>query len=103
MIWKEMPVLKQTAKEISARGGVPIKMLLAEDGLKRLAVIVSHDPSGPSNSREFHASVSASTGGVRCPPAMDDIRAVAGELGLVFWETSLSSDGLVGHMWSPLA
>jgi hypothetical protein len=103
MIWKEMPVLTKTAREITQRGGVPVKMLLAEDGLKRLAVIVSHDPSGPNHSREFHASVSASIGGVRCPPAMDDVRAVAGELGLLNWETSLPKDGLVGHIWSPLA
>jgi hypothetical protein len=103
MIWKEMPVLKKTADEIRQRGGVPVKMLLAEDGLERLAVIVSHDPSGPHHSRELHASVSASTAGVRRPPAMTEIHQAAKQLGLSNWETSLSQDGLVGHMWSPLA
>jgi hypothetical protein len=103
MIWKEMPVLKQTAKEISARGGVPIKMILGESGLDRIAVIVSHDPSGPYRTRELHASVSASVGGVRRPPEVAEIRQVATLLNLSDWQTSLSQDGLVGHMWSPLA
>lgn len=97
-----MPVLKKIAEAIRQRGGLPVKMLLAEDGMERLAVIVSHDPSGPNHSREFHASVSASTGGVRRPPSMPEIHEVGKQLKLSNWETSLSKDGLVGHMWSPL-
>jgi hypothetical protein len=102
MIWKECPVLKQTAKEIINRGGVPVKMLLAEEGTVRLAVIVSNDPSGPNHSREFHASVSASTEGVRREPTAEEILSVVQQLRLPVWETSFSGDKLTAHLWSPL-
>ena len=102
MIWKEMPVLKQTAKEISARGGVPVKMLLGEQDGDRLAVIVSHDPSGPHRSKELHASVSASTNGVRRQVESREANMVAEQLGLNIWSDSVSKDSLVWHMWSPL-
>jgi hypothetical protein len=102
MNWKECPVLKQTAKEITRRGGVPVKMLLAEEGPVRLAVIVSHDPSGPNHAREFHASVSASTAGVRREPSAEEILNAGQQLRLPSWETSFSADRMTVHLWSPL-
>lgn len=102
MVWQEMPVLKRTAKAISERGGVPVKMVLGESGQNRVAVIVSHDPSGPNHSKEFHASISASSSGTRREPTAEEILSVGQKLRLASWETSFSSDRLIVHLWSPL-
>ena len=102
MNWKECAVLKKTANEITKRGGVPGKMLLAEDGPVRLAVIVSHDPSGPCRRKELHASVLASSYGTRRIPTADEVKAVAEHLSLEQWENSQSSDGCVSHIWSQI-
>ena len=102
MIWKECPVLKKTGELIRKHGGVPIKMLLTEDGPNRVAVIVSHDPSGPNRRMELHASVSASTDGIRREPTGEEVIAVGNHLRLKSWENSKSEDKLVSHLWSPL-
>lgn len=102
MQWKEQPVLKSVAKLITRNGGVPIKMLRGTDGADMLAVIVSHDPSGPNHSREFHASLSASSYGTRRPPRSEEWTQVARFLGLDYWEPSVSDDKLTVHLWAPL-
>ena len=102
MNWAEMPIMKRTAKAISDRGGIPVKMLLAEDGPNRLAVIVSHDPSGIGGIREFHASISASTAGIRRQPTPAEIVAVGDRLRLKQFTQDWGPDRQVAHLWSPL-
>lgn len=102
MEWAEMPVMKNTAKAIRARGGVPVKLMLAEDGPNRLAVIVSHDPSGIGGIKEFHASISASTAGIRRQPTAAEIIAVGDQLKLKQFTQDWGPDRQVAHLWSPL-
>lgn len=102
MEWAEMPVMKRTAKAIRDRGGIPVKMLLAESGTDRLAVIVSHDPSGIGGLKEFHASISASTAGIRRQPKPEEIIAVGDQLRLKQFTQDWGPDRQVAHLWSPL-
>lgn len=97
MIWVEAPVIPETAKQLLARGCSPVKMLLGEDGPVRLVVIVSRDP-GPTG-KELHASISASTVGVRRSVTKSEVQIVAEQLGLNIWIDTLSSDGLTHSMW----
>jgi hypothetical protein len=102
MEWAEMPVTKKTAKAIRDRGGIPVKILLAEDGPNRVAVIVSHDPSGLGGIKEFHASISASTAGIRRQPTPSEIIAVGDQLKLKEFTQDWGPDRQIAHLWSPL-
>jgi hypothetical protein len=102
MEWAEMPVTKKTAKAIRDRGGIPVKILLAEDGPHRVVVIVSHDPSGLGGLKEFHASISASTAGIRRPPRPSEIIAVGDQLKLKQFTQDWGPDRQIAHLWSPL-
>jgi hypothetical protein len=97
MIWIESPVSKDVAKQLLSRGCTPVKMLLGENGPVRLAVIVSRDP-GPTG-LETHASVSASTAGVRRTVTTQEVEIVKEQLGMRMLFGTVSGDGLVYRMW----
>ncbi len=80
-MWTTTSIPLPIQQQLTARGSKPIELRLHEHGDRRLAVIVSHDPSGLNGATEIHASISASVCGLRIRPDANDVRLTVRELG----------------------
>jgi len=99
-MWAKTEVPLPLAQELSARGSKPIALHLYEQGDKRLAVIVSHDPSGLDGAIETHASISASVCGFRIRPTYDDVRLTVQQLGFGAHTVDAKPGANVVHIWA---
>ena len=97
MAWKVEPLPIAIAQQLSARGAVPGSMYLFEEGPRRLAVIESFDPIGGVSQR--HASISASTRGLKRVPSQCEIVEAAKAIGFDGYEVLQSTGSDIVHLW----
>jgi hypothetical protein len=101
-MWTTAQIPLPIQQQLIARGSRPVELKLYEHGAKKLAVIVSHDPSGLDGATEIHASISASVIGYRIRPTMDDVTVTVKELGLGPHTVDARPGADVVHIWAPL-
>ena len=101
-MWATTDIPLPIQQKLRAQGSKPVELKLYEHGDKRLAVIVSHDPSGLDGATEIHASISASICGFRIRPTMDDVTVTVKELGLGPHTVDARPGADVVHLWAPL-
>jgi hypothetical protein len=100
-MWATTSIPLPIQQQLTARGCKPIELRLHEHGDRRLAVIVSHDPSGLDGATEIHASISASVCGLRIRPDANDVRLTVRELGLGPHTVDAKPGSNVVHIWAP--
>ena len=101
-MWARTNIPLPIQQEFRARGSKPVELRLYERGDRRLAVIVSHDPSGLDGATEIHASISASVAGLRIRPDENDVRITVRELELGPHTVDARPGADVVHLWAPL-